>query len=149
MPNLTLYVCFMSSKSNFRYDAWRTIYEYFQQHHRRTLHDLTESGLSVGDVKSLMSLQPGHPVTMRELADAWQCDASTVTWIIDRLDEAGYVERRQHETDRRAKTVTLTERGQSAREQALKLLYQPPKAFLDLTETDANKLLALVERLSE
>jgi DNA-binding MarR family transcriptional regulator len=48
---------------------------------------------------------------MRALAREWRCDASTATWIVDRLEGKGLAERRAHATDRRVKLVVLTPRG--------------------------------------
>ncbi len=42
-----------------------------------------------------------EPVPMSRIADTLRCDRSAVTWITDRLEERGYVERRRDERDRR------------------------------------------------
>ncbi len=39
---------------------------------------------------------------------------STMTGLVDRLEEEGYVRRQPHPTDRRAKHLTLTRKGRSA-----------------------------------
>ena len=54
---------------------------------------------------------------MSTLADAWKCDASNVTWLVDRLEEHGLAERRPHPTDRRVRTVALTRKGAQMRAQ--------------------------------
>jgi len=40
-------------------------------------------------MNALLYLEPGQPCSMRTLADAWKCDASNVTWLVDRLEEHG------------------------------------------------------------
>ena len=68
-------------------------------------------GLTMGDMKALLSLTDGEAPTMSSLAEAWGCDASNVTWLVDRLEQGGCVVRQPSTTDRRAKTVVLTARG--------------------------------------
>ena len=52
---------------------------------------------------------------MSSLAGAWKCDASNVTWLVDRLEEHGLAERRAHPADRRIRTVALTQKGAEER----------------------------------
>jgi DNA-binding MarR family transcriptional regulator len=59
-----------------------------------------------------MQLTPPSPITMRALAERLQYDPSNLTSVIDRLEEAGIVQRRPDPRDRRAKGLVLTERGQ-------------------------------------
>ncbi len=51
----------------------------------------------------------GEAVPMRDLADRLQCDPSNVTFLADRLEERGLIERRPDLSDRRADR--LEERG--------------------------------------
>ncbi|MCG8349103.1 MAG: MarR family transcriptional regulator [Chloroflexales bacterium] len=48
-----------------------------------------------------------------ELGDRLQLDSATMTGIIDRLEQAGLVERRLHPEDRRVNLVQLTVRGRT------------------------------------
>jgi DNA-binding MarR family transcriptional regulator len=50
-----------------------------------------------------------QPKPMGELAKLLACDSSNVTWITDRLEERGLVERRAAPHDRRVKLLVLTE----------------------------------------
>ena len=74
-------------------------------------------GLNPGAMNALLFLEPGQPCSMGALADAWKCDASNVTWLVDRLEEHGLAERRPHPTDRRVRTVALTRKGTKMRTQ--------------------------------
>jgi DNA-binding MarR family transcriptional regulator len=51
-------------------------------------------------------------VTMGKVAGALHCDASNVTGIVDRLVAQDMVIRHECESDRRAKTLQLTKKGQ-------------------------------------
>ena len=48
-----------------------------------------------------------------ELAERLQLDSATITGIIDRLEQNGFIERRVDQNDRRNKLVFLTEKGRS------------------------------------
>jgi len=50
-------------------------------------------------------------LTQAELSEQAQIDRTTIGGLVDRLEKAGLVERRQHPQDRRAYKIHLTERG--------------------------------------
>ena len=95
---------------------------------------LQEQGLTPGHLKVLVMLGSGEALPMGSLAQGMGCDASTMTWLVDRLEERGLVERRMLPSDRRVKTVVLTSQGQKTAEAARKQLYKPPAEFLSLDE---------------
>ncbi|MBM7494233.1 DNA-binding MarR family transcriptional regulator [Micromonospora luteifusca] len=79
-----------------------------------------------------------HPLTLRELAERMSCEPSNITFIADRLEEQGYLERHPHPGDRRAKQLVLTPKGTELRERLLKLLSEDsPLAPLAPEEQDA------------
>src|SRR6266446_8290 len=57
----------------------------------------------------------GEAVPMRDLADRLQCDPSNVTFLADRLEERGLIERRPGLADRRVKLLALTPAGLAVR----------------------------------
>ncbi|MEV0229921.1 MarR family transcriptional regulator [Nonomuraea sp. NPDC050786] len=83
------------------------------------------------------------PLTMRDLADRMGCEPSNATFVVDRLEEQGIVERRPHPNDRRAKQLVLTAEGVALRERLLALLTEDsPLAKITLQEQAAlNDLL--------
>lgn len=103
-------------------------------------------GLTPGDMKSLLTLSEDAAPTMSALAEMWTCDASNVTWLVDRLEQGGLVERRPSATDRRSKTVVLTERGRHARRQLLVAFTTAPAPLRKLTRADLEALCALLRR---
>jgi DNA-binding MarR family transcriptional regulator len=130
-----------------RAQAWSVLYDLFLAEHRRRLDSVAELGVSPGDLKAMMALTPGQAESMRALADKWRCDASTVTWIVDRLEKRGLVERRAHESDRRVKVVGLSESGEQLRVDLLDDLYRPPEAMSRLSRRDLQTLKRIAERL--
>ena len=107
---------------------------------------LKELGLTPGHFKALGALDPEEPRPMRALADSIGCDASTATWLVDRLEERGLVERRALPNDRRVKTIALTPSGIRTRERILAGLYEPPP---DLLELDVKSLKSLQRELAK
>ncbi len=83
-------------------------------HVRRAAEDL---GLTPTQVIALRELS--EPVTARELAVRMSCEPSNVTFVVDRLEAQGLVERTPHPTDRRAKRLELTAAGQRSRDAVL------------------------------
>lgn len=78
------------------------------------------------------------PMTLRELADRMSCEPSNATFVADRLEEQGYLERHPHPGNRRAKQLILTSEGTALRERLLDLLSEDsPLAPLSGEEQDA------------
>src|SRR4029453_2051393 len=92
-------------------EAWGALLDLTMGQRNRFLGILQEFGLTPGDLRALSALDQEPPRPMRTLARAWACDASNVTWMVDRLERRGLVERRILPTDRRGKTVALTPLG--------------------------------------
>jgi DNA-binding MarR family transcriptional regulator len=128
-------------------DVWRSMARYtisrFQQGPHFAI--LKELGLTPGHFKAIIALDPDEPRPMRAMATSLSCDASTATWLVDRLEERGLVERKAEPSDRRVKTVVLTPMGVDVRRRILEALYEPPS---DLLDVDRATLESLLEALS-
>jgi DNA-binding MarR family transcriptional regulator len=129
-------------------DVWRAMAGYTFARFQRGEHFaiLREMGLTPGHLKALAVLDPEQPRPMRAMADALSCDASMVTWLTDRLEERGLVERRSDPSDRRVKTIALTAAGVETRERLAAALFEPPP---DLLELDTKTLEALQRGLAK
>lgn len=79
-------------------------------------------GLTAPQATALRELT--GPMTMRELAERMSCEPSNATFVVDRLEKQGLVERRPHPTDRRARHLVLTEQGHALQARLLELLEQ-------------------------
>src|SRR6478609_11924077 len=98
-------------------DTWRRMTELFLSRKQHVMEIAAAHGLNPGAMNALLFLEPGQPCSMGALADAWKCDASNVTWLVDRLEEHGLAERRPHPSDRRVRSVALTRKGTRIRAQ--------------------------------
>ncbi len=79
-----------------------------------------EHDLTFVQVYMLCSITPDKPLSMNEIANILNCDASNVTGIIDRLFSREYVVRLEKPGDRRVKMVSLTPKGEKLRQQIVK-----------------------------
>ncbi|MEV0664867.1 MarR family winged helix-turn-helix transcriptional regulator [Actinomadura luteofluorescens] len=86
--------------------------------HARRVAD--EVGMTAAQVVALRELS--EPITARELSHRMACEASNATFLVDRLEGQGLVERRPHPTDRRAKQIALTPDGERRRADVLERL---------------------------
>ena len=98
-------------------------------------------------MKALMLMNPQRPAPMRSFADALLCDASMATRLVDRLEQQGLVERKPSTSDRRVKTVALTQKGMAGRKQIKDKLFEPPPEFDALTGDDLAGLVRALRRL--
>lgn len=66
------------------------------------------TGLSAADHKALGLIRRDGPMSARELAERTGLTAGAVTGLVDRLEDAGYVRRTRHDTDRRRLVIEST-----------------------------------------
>jgi DNA-binding MarR family transcriptional regulator len=104
--------------------------------------------LAPSSVKALLKLTGSKPTAMREMAASFACDASYITSVVDALEQRGLAVRGLHPTDRRIRTVVLTERGQQMGENLLTLLSEPPSAITVLTPEEQRLLADLLEKVA-
>lgn len=110
-------------------------------HVRRVAEEL---GITATQVVALRELS--DPITARELAGRMVCEPSNVTFVLDRLEQQGLIERQPHPKDRRAKQIVLTPAGRRYRATVLdRLSTQSPLA--PLTAAQQETLRDLLQKL--
>lgn len=83
--------------------------------HRRSETAFAPYGVTADQFVLLATLaRGGHALTQRELASRMSSDPSTVRAMLVLLERGGLVERDEHPTDGRARTVALTAKGERA-----------------------------------
>ena len=125
-------------------EAWELCMELFGVNRPRMLDIQAEYGLKPPQFFALQALD--EPVPMSSVANVLRCDRSAVTWITDRLEERGYVERRADAHDRRVKLLALTDEGRRVREEIRTRLAVPPEALSRLPKTDQRALRDLLRK---
>jgi MarR family transcriptional regulator, organic hydroperoxide resistance regulator len=129
-------------------DTWRRMTDLFMSRKHQVMEIAAAHGLNPGAMNALLFLEPGQLCSMGTLADAWKCDASNVTWLVDRLEEHGLAERRPHPTDRRVRTVALTRKGIKMRAQIESKLFEAPASLRQLGNSDLEALSRILRKLA-
>jgi DNA-binding MarR family transcriptional regulator len=81
------------------------------------LADLREHGLSQGEAHVLAQLAAKAPATIKDLHEGLAHNRSTLTSILDRLADRGFITREVGAADRRTFVITPTARGRQVARQ--------------------------------
>lgn len=125
-------LCMARDKAALAADAWKRMFDFFMRTGVQRGRVLAKMGLTPNDARALSALDVPGGRTMRSLADEWGCDASNATWIVDRLENRGFAERRAVAGDRRVKLVVLTPAGAKVRQKVLEGMYEAPPELVAL-----------------
>ena len=79
--------------------------------------DIARHGLSKGEFGILEVLYHKGPLLLGEVQRKILASSGGVTYLVDRLEAEGLVERRECETDRRARYAALTRKGEQLMEE--------------------------------
>jgi DNA-binding MarR family transcriptional regulator len=127
-------------------EAWRLMFSFFMQTSPQRLEMLQKRGLTPNDSRVLFLLDPGgRPIGA--LARELDCDPSTATWLVDRLERLGLAERRPSDQDRRVKFVALTAKGTRSKQEILDEYQRPPVQMGVLSSRELNDLLEIFTKL--
>ena len=98
---------------------------------RRTNEAMRPLGLTAAQADALTVIRQAGPLSLNQLGELLIAEAGHPSRLVDRLVEAGLVERRPEADDRRRVVLSLTQRGQrlerraeAARESVLELGHQ-------------------------
>ena len=105
-------------------------------------------GITRAQWRALTALSRQEGVTQGALADLLEVEPITLCRMIDRLAEAGHVERRRDPADRRAWNIFLTPRSRPLLAQLRRIADEVTGLAIDgLTMTDRNALTRSLERI--
>jgi len=110
--------------------------------------DLAQLGLTPAAARALHQLDPDHPLPARDLAEQLGCDRSNVTALVDKLEQAGLVQRRTDPTDRRLKTLVVTDTGRQVRDEVHRVL-SDSRLLSGLTQAELTTLHDLIWKVSD
>lgn len=128
-------------------DTWRLMFDFFISTNPQRSDSLQRRGLTPNDSRILNSLDTvGRPIG--ELARQFNSDPSNTTWVVDRLEQAGLVERRPSPTDRRVKLVALTPLGLATQTALLAEFRLPPPGLAALSSAELETLHRIFSKLS-
>lgn len=112
--------------------------------------ELAPYGVTPGQYGVLRCLWDENGQTAKQLADRLCLDGSTVTGILDRMEQKGLIKKQADPKDRRALKVQLTEVGIQLKEPLSKAIEEANrKALAHLDRDQAEALKRLLEDISE
>ena len=127
---------------------WQALFDFLIRSAPVRTASLARRGLTPNDSRALFSLDSRTGRSMRSLADAWQCDPSNATFIVDRLEQLGLASRQPLLHDKRVKLVVLTRTGEKTRTDLLQEFHQPPPEFERLDRADLEALERILAKLT-
>jgi DNA-binding MarR family transcriptional regulator len=128
--------------------VWRLMFDFLIRSSPERTKSIGRRGLTPNDSRALGSLDAREGRTMRSLADAWECDPSNATWVVDRLEKLGLAERKALAHDRRVKLVVLTPKGERTKAELMEEFYQPPASIAALDQKDLEALHRVLLKLA-
>jgi DNA-binding MarR family transcriptional regulator len=115
-----------------------------REHHTKELNKQYQ--VSTPQLNCLLALYEKGPLPPSRIAKEVLVESSTVTGIIDRLEQKGFVRRVRSAQDRRKIFIELTESGQILAESAPPLVQQ--KIYDGLKDLEGKNLEVILEGLS-
>lgn len=117
---------------------------------KELLNRLKDTGLTIGQPKVLDYLKDHDGAGQKDIARGCHIEPGTLTTILNRMEDAGLVERRMLNGNRRSLYVFLTEKGK----EQLKLVteafsWMEKEAFRGISETDRKTFMDLMLRVYE
>ena len=109
---------------------------------------LDEIGLTYTQYITLMVLWEHKAMTVKALGQELYLDSGTLTPLLKKLEEKGLVTRRRSDLDERNLIVTITELGESMRDQALHIPEEMTKC-INLPREDIRELYRMLHQLLE
>jgi len=115
------------------------------------VHTLYEAlGLYRGQSRMLRALWDQEGLTHTELSRQLRVQPATITKMLQRMEKAGFVERRQDPDDQRVSRVYLTAAGQAVREDVQQVWRRlEEEAFASFTEEEGLLLRRLFLRIRD
>ena len=102
---------------------------------------VSELSLTAVQAMIVRFLFDNDQLTSSDLGMRVSLDSATLTGILDRLESANLVERRQNPTDRRAIQIHLTEKGRTTGQEVARIMEKANSEFLSILNKDEEKEL--------
>jgi DNA-binding MarR family transcriptional regulator len=102
-------------------DLWHIFSRVFRNGKKLIERELEKIGIKPTELRVLFSLSKDHDTTMNSLATENDVTGPWITGVVDELEKKGYVTKVRSATDRRIIKVSITEYGNEALEQGIKV----------------------------
>lgn len=109
---------------------------------------MADVGLSPGQPKILFYLTQHNDCMQKELAENCDVEPATISRIINNMEENGLIQRNVTKADRRAVTISITQKGRDAYKEWEKIFVEVEKLELEgFTETEKKEFQNYLERI--
>ncbi|NOT04020.1 MAG: MarR family transcriptional regulator [Anaerolineales bacterium] len=113
-------------------------------------HFAKSTGLSMPQFSILMQLHHKGPCGMSAIGERFDISAAAASQLVEKLVQAGYLERAEDPTDRRAKLLTLSAKGNELIKQGIEERYRwMDDLVLTLSAEDQRKTADALEILTK
>lgn len=136
-----------TSPNQLNYQWIQKVYVSLDDYDRRILE---ESGLTPSVFRTLLSLDEREGEQLTAISERLLLSKSTITRVIDQLEERTWVKRIPDPNDRRALRVVLTEKGVEERQRISRAHHQAlSQVFQQLEEEESKNLSMILSSLFE
>jgi DNA-binding MarR family transcriptional regulator len=135
------------TKAELASEVWQRLFDFIIATAAERNRVLGRHELTPNDSRAIFALDAHAGRTMGSLAEAWGCDASYATSVVDRLEDRGLATRRARPGDRRVKLVVLTADGARLKQTLARALYRPPRELAELGTADLRALWLAAAKL--
>lgn len=123
----------------------------FREVQRKTHHVLAEEAanreITTTQLLAIRELQRESELTLGELAERMKLGKSTVSGIVDRLVKAGFLKRTRNESNRRALSLELTEKGATKAEETYHVFFNRLEPILEIGEERLKEMLEMHQEI--
>ena len=107
---------------------------------------LDEVDLTYTQYIAMLALWENREMTVKELGDTLYLDSGTLTPLLKKLENKGYVTRTRSRKDERNLIVAVTEKGDCLKEQAVKM-QQAIESYTELPKEEMDTLYRLLYKI--
>ena len=127
---------------SFRPKAQNIVHQFFKAR-------LAPYGITPGQYGVLKCLWDEDGLTVKKLAERMYLDSSTITGLLDRMENKGLIKRQSSPSDRRALSVVLTPAGKALQEPVTQAIIDANQAVLkNMSEEEADSFLNILLSLN-
>jgi DNA-binding MarR family transcriptional regulator len=110
---------------------------------------LAPYGITPGQYGVLKCLWDEDGLTVKKLAERMYLDSTTITGLLDRMENKGLIKRQSSPSDRRALSVVLTPAGKALQEPVTQAIIDANQAVLkNMSEEEADSFLNILLSLN-
>ena len=111
-------------------------------------HEIEKLGITGGQFQFLMGLAREDSITQEELANNFYMNESTIARALRKLEDAGMVQRKVDENNRRRKIITVTKKGRTAVNKIRKKDEEWEERIKSLSAVEKNELKEMLRTLA-